>query len=342
MEKMRKYFRGLLALMLFFVASCRTEKPAGTGGGDLVEVVLSIQAPSAYVSGTYAPGTVYDGLTSLHALVFKIIGSGNETFESVAKIHGPEDGDIAGRQLVMKLRKDDEFRYRIVILANCTAPVVELLENPETLNGMEKKELMALCEIGYYGIAGNFPMWGQSDPLSVRTDGSGLTGRISLLRVMACVEVKNNAPNFDLHETYVFNVKDRTSIAPDIADFELNGEVTVPTANAAQDIAFVPFTGQLFLFDAPAATEQTFFRSTAVVVGGYVDGGIEMEYFRLDFANESGSYVPVLRNHSYVMNIQSVTGEGFSDPGLAYNGAVYGMAGTRAINAGVIAWVEDK
>lgn len=57
----------------------------------------------------------------------------------------------------------------------------------------------------------------------------------------------------------------------------------------------------------------------SLVVGGYYQGSGAVSYYRLDFATENRStgvrtYLPILRNHRYVFNINTVRGPGFGTP----------------------------
>jgi hypothetical protein len=74
----------------------------------------------------------------------------------------------------------------------------------------------------------------------------------------------------------------------------------------------------------------------AVVVGGYYNDEAEVTYYRLDFAQNDGTLMDVLRNHLYQFNITKVSGAGYPDAITAYE------SDADNIEVEVIDWEEDE
>jgi uncharacterized protein (TIGR02145 family) len=84
---------------------------------------------------------------------------------------------------------------------------------------------------------------------------------------------------------------------------------------------------EIYTFEAEAGT-ATLEDNTCLVIGGYYkesDAAGYSEkptYYRVDFVESDGvTYLPLLRNHRYVVVIQSVAGEGYQTPEEAFDNA---------------------
>ncbi|NDV84961.1 BACON domain-containing protein, partial [Bacteroides sp. 51] len=76
-------------------------------------------------------------------------------------------------------------------------------------------------------------------------------------------------------------------------------------------------------------------KRTCLVVGGTYGSDSEASYYRVDFSTGSGSaqtYLDVLRNHKYTINITKVSGSGYETPDIAFR------SGPVNIEASVLTW----
>lgn len=78
----------------------------------------------------------------------------------------------------------------------------------------------------------------------------------------------------------------------------------------------------IYTFEAPAGEPKTgnYHSNTCIVMGGYYNGatGTNKSYYRIDFRDDAGGYMPLLRNHNYTVRVQSVTGGGYNRPEDAF------------------------
>lgn len=200
------------------------------------------------------------------------------------------------------------------------------------------------------GIMPSLPMFGYVTGTNIQA-GFRLTGSdaVQMVRATAKIEVNltskaasgtdggtGNA-NFRLSGAWLYNQPLNGWIVPDMSAWNTATNVavspyyggnTAPTKASYPTDAAVAYSGaadnvtdnnilrSIYTFEAPAGTgaKPGRYNNTCLVVGGYYDGSSTASYYRADIRTLSGSvetYVPLLRNHSYKVNIRSVTGIGY-------------------------------
>lgn len=159
--------------------------------------------------------------------------------------------------------------------------------------------------------------------------------------------------NFQITEIYLYNQPIEGWVAPDVASWPVTGGENVENVattpwyggNAAPAKAVysydlltgesgdrpVQYTGttdsvtnnavhnSIYTFEAPKGEPGTgsYKTNTCIVMGGRYKGSTVNSYYRIDFEKPSG-YIDLLRNHNYVVKVQSVTGEGYDKPEEAF------------------------
>lgn len=156
---------------------------------------------------------------------------------------------------------------------------------------------------------------------------------------MSRVDVISKLPagDFNLKEVYLYNWKTRGRIAPrtDHGYYDPVGyealKVSVPESREG-------LTGdlpvryeiennenkiekQVYLHEAGAPEGTNELDATCLVVGGHYSSQPDITYYRIDFQqkiDDQYTYIDVLRNHQYVMNIIGVEERGYETPDSAF------------------------
>ena len=67
--------------------------------------------------------------------------------------------------------------------------------------------------------------------------------------------------------------------------------------------------------------------NTCLIIGGSYQGNTT-SYYRVDFVDGGGNFLPLLRNHRYLISIIEVVGDGYSTPEMAFETARSNMQAT--------------
>jgi uncharacterized protein (TIGR02145 family) len=101
------------------------------------------------------------------------------------------------------------------------------------------------------------------------------------------------------------------------------------------------YPGEIYTFEAAAGSVSGKMTNTCLVIGGYYKATASPTYstvptyYRVEFVDGDENYLPLLRNHSYNVVIQSVTGEGDLTPWGAFNAKPVNM------KAEVLEWDDE-
>ncbi len=214
------------------------------------------------------------------------------------------------------------------------------------------------------GVMPALPMFGYVAPVGVQ-EGLSLTGAntVPMVRSVAKMEVflttkaasgtdggTGNA-NFRLADARLYNQPLKGWVVPNIASWPSDniavapyyGGGSAPTkavyptnapivcTGAADNVTDNDILRSIYTFEAPAgvATKPGRFENTCLVIGGYYKGSSTVSYYRVDIRHLAGdgteTYLPIMRNHSYNVNIKSVTGIGYPTPDDAFYGEIIPM-----------------
>lgn len=184
---------------------------------------------------------------------------------------------------------------------------------------------------GYMAI----PMWGEVNSVEINR-GANVTNVITfqMLRMLARINVAvKDDVDFTLEDVRLYNYYNKGAVVPASKNLvEDKAEVKVVTipdgvekpTNATQN-PYVYKVGEgetslineIYTFEAEAGSDEKFLENTALVIGGKYGSDAKVTYYRVDFiANEE--YLPLLRNHSYNVNVSNVDGSGQSSPLSAF------------------------
>lgn len=347
----------LFGTPVVLLCSCIQDDYSGSvnSSGKEIDVHVSLHMPASSPK-TYAISEIDENLVQdIDVLAFKADATKASGWAFAYSAKGTSITDVtenntskAKKQFSVKLVKSfDEQTF--VVLAN-------VREQLEALGGIakgaDKDELLARLVYSNPGgwNANNdksdddpgkdfepFPMWGEAK--ETLTDATTQISGIYMVRSIARLDVVLSqdvidSNNFTLDKIYVYNSKKEGRIVPDPVNLENLVKVKSATEppgsiNNANPLVYdVPasmstaFERTIYLFEAAGKAENQASQATCIVVGGTFGTDGATTYYRLDFLKKSDTdsyFRDVLRNHLYCINILSVSGSGYTDPGDAFN-----------------------
>jgi hypothetical protein len=246
----------------------------------------------------------------------------------------------------------DVTSVQVMVIANAHGIVADAVNTfDELADEPAASDVMAMLEFSCPGkwnvtksSAGDFtpfPMWGMetvdlSDIESIQA--------ISLMRAVAKIDVgldfsgdaAQGLSTFKLESVRLYNSHGKGSVSPYSGNYSgaTASIVSVPASPGSTSPNPVPydkttasdgFSGDVSCMNAIYMAEHaagTVGSSTnaCLVIGGKYNGEASTTWYRIDFVNSSGAYLPVLRNHRYKVNIKSVDCSGYASVQEALTG----------------------
>jgi hypothetical protein len=203
------------------------------------------------------------------------------------------------------------------------------------------------------------PMWGYRKGVTISEGTTSLANPINLARMVAKVDIEMSGAlvasnKFELKYVRVYNYSETGRLVPNLAgSFDWDGATSIsgyttpsqPSGGYSKATAPTEFitrslgTGatslknSIYLFEAEAGVSPVtatmpndYKNNTCLVIGGDYDNSGTTTWYRIDFAQNIGTaqnpnwqYLPLLRNNSYSITINSITGEGHPAPEEALN-----------------------
>jgi hypothetical protein len=244
--------------------------------------------------------------------------------------------------------------YRVVVLANARAAIsastyASALTPATEATGTPPSRAQVLGGIVMTAttgvpVTGNIPMWGDESSVSI-TDGTTTVGPIELTRAVTRVDVslKSGITNFTLASVRLYNRQTAGSIAPVVTGSGYSpwtgasATLNIPAVSGREGTGVLynsstpGFTttasrGAIYTFEAPKGTtvDPGWKNNPCLVIGGYYDDGVHapaLTYYRVDFATDpedGDSYLALLRNHGYDVEIKEVKAHGYPEPEEAF------------------------
>lgn len=230
----------------------------------------------------------------------------------------------------------------VAIIANVNNEVEAAIAEARGVDETKENILSVLvhASLNPGNLSGNrtlIPMYGEAGVNGITSEMN--ISDVILTRMLARIDVANNAQNFNLLEVYAVNYHTAGYIAPAWnADGTLQSSTPespmIPSIHPQQlgmdNAILYDYTtlsdengmlGKIYAYEAEATTglEGTDGHTNAaclIIKGEYPVGGATY-FYRIDFASGYGvseaGYMPLLRNHCYVVNINEVNGVGYTD-----------------------------
>jgi hypothetical protein len=202
------------------------------------------------------------------------------------------------------------------------------------------------------------PMWGEKSNIVVSSDMGAVEA--TLLRMVAKIDVSLTTKaqkDFELTSVYLYNYNSKGQIIPNTdALNESKTEVSKPSVlntltkgplQYDKDVITKdPNThkgssciNEIYTFEATAGTAGDLSKNTCLVIGGHYQNDTNETFYRIDFANTADgaiTYLPLLRNNQYRVDVQSISGPGLPTTEQAFN--------SRPVNikASILNWSDGR
>lgn len=309
-------------------------------------------------------------LEKFHVLVFKY-DSGAETYVYKAPVSGNiqyETGDGTKAKVTVRLAKSSSGeQYRLVFIANQDLTSVSLVVG--STSKADLLQQLTYAASGKWNVGTEdytpFPMWGESALVAVSESMPAQS--VDLYRALSRIDIGLNlsitgsgalgetasgVEGFKLKEVKVYRTYDKGYVAP--LNSSMTSYATPFIPDAAQrraddaplsyaitdDEGADKYVREIYLPEAALPSSPAKDNMHCIIIGGYYRGSSSVSYYRLDFATENPagerSYLPILRNHRYVFNINAVRGPGFTSP----EAALRSTSTIENLGYEVIAWNE--
>lgn len=170
--------------------------------------------------------------------------------------------------------------------------------------------------------------------------------------------------NFELSSVRLYNYSTRGTIAPDLMNGWASGEIPKATSPNRPEGGYgtalygdgnepLVYTAgdqhvsasslpdslirAIYTLEAPKGSGSTLATNTCLVIGGKYKGDVKETFYRIDIAQKNTAsqqyeYLPLLRNHRYLINITKISGTGFGTPDEAF------YSQPVNIEAGILEW----
>ncbi|GHV39046.1 hypothetical protein FACS1894179_03360 [Bacteroidia bacterium] len=360
--------QGLYLLMLVYLLSalcgCTDEREAtvaGNSGGQ--QVHFSVRVPGATAPKTKAL-TADDENEVDHIVLLLFTTAGGYTHYPINITSvTTNSSNSAIKTFTASI---PQGTYDLVILANSSQIVNAALGS---INAGDSKasvmQRLLLSNAGQWNTDPaapgykKIPMWGEITGLTVSTATGSQS--VSLTRMLARIDVlisPSTQSDFKLTSVRLYNYNDQGQVAPDDANWNRGTTIatapTVPaTANKPANPGLNPLVydgtsitttdiaceNEIYTFEAEAGAAATPEDNTCLVIGGIYGSDTQVTYYKVEFANTVSSvttYLPLLRNHRYLVKVNDVDGSGQSDPEAAFNGPAVNITAT------ILDWNESQ
>ncbi|GAB6118859.1 FimB/Mfa2 family fimbrial subunit [Dysgonomonas termitidis] len=329
----------LLVVQLFEVTGCIDEREGNTAvQGDEQLVSFSIRVPGASAPKTKALTEVDENaVDNIVLLLFN--SSGYYTYQPIYINNITDGANSAQKTFTAKIPVGT---YDMVILANSSQIVSAALGS---INQGDTKatvmQQLKLTNTGKWDTSGSFtkiPMWGEIATLTVGSPTANQT--VNLIRMVSKIDVTLGTTaqtKFALKSVRLYNYNNQGYVAPDAVNWG-NGVATAPTvpASAQKQTGPLVYNGtsitttdiscinEIYTFEAAKGSATGAAANTCLVIGGiYGSDGTET-FYRVDFANTAAgatTYLDLLRNHKYTVQITDMLGSGEATAEAAFNSA---------------------
>lgn len=350
--------------LILLCSACRDTEDVPVGNINDMEMLFSVIVPGSSGLKSSMDEEDEDNVQSIEILLFDT--DGKYTYQPLySNVINTNPTDSKIKTFTVKI---PEGTYNIVILANARQSLANALgsiSDGEAKSSVLEKLLLANsgkwntdpASTGYIPI----PMWGEITSLTVN-NSTPASNPVNLVRMISKIDVAlthtDATSKFTLESIRLYNYNNKGRIAPTASNWSaLQNKVTaasVPASaqkpvNPAQNPQVydgaaittpgVSSIGEIYTFEASAGSPSSLQDNTCLVIGGTYTGDSQPTYYRIDFTQTSSgttTYLALLRNHHYKVNISEISGSGLPTPTDAFN--------SRPVNikAEVIEWNDAQ
>ncbi len=355
------YIICIFILFGFLYSACQDIDDAQISDMDSKTVTFSVKIPGSDEPKTYALNENNENdINSIEILLFNT--NGNYTYQPIYS--NVINTDSQNNRIKTFAVKIPQGTYNMIILANARQAVANTVnsfsQGDSKASVLEKLLITNSGKWNTSPATGGYiriPMFGEIPSIAINAN-TAINTPVNLVRMISKIDVAlthtDATNNFKLESIRLYNYNNKGYIAPAEANWNqaqsMVTEASVPTSSnltlgpllydgtaiTTTDIASI---GEIYTFEAIKANVASFSNATCLVIGGTYTGDSQPTYYRVDFAQTASStttYLPLLRNHHYKVNITKVSGRGFASPTEAFN------ARPTNIEASVVVWDNTK
>lgn len=355
-----------LILVMGLLCSCSEDRESYDVSNNKEKLVsFSVRVPGSGAPKTYAL-TENDENEVKNIVILLFDADGKYTYQPVYNNKITTDQSDSRLKTFTAKIPDGTYKH-MVILANANTIVGDVLSGISV--GESKADVLnklLLSNSGRWnskpGSNGyiSIPMWGEISNITVNSSLSG-DNSVSLVRMIAKIDVSLGTAGqskFKLKSVRLYNFNNKGQVAPNDADWDLGQGVAITpsvpsTANKPSNPAQNPLvydgdyittpdiscTGEIFTFEAAAGSASTLQNNTCLVIGGFYGNETQETFYRIDFAkteSNTTTYLALLRNHHYRVNILDVSAPGLGNPEDAFNST------PANIRASIVEWSDGR
>lgn len=347
-----------LILLIFLSYSCMNEITDNPSSEKEKDLTFSIILPQTSQSTTRAlVASDENQVTSVDILLFDT--NGKYTFRP---IHVTSVQDDANNTAVKTFTATiPSGTFNILVLANSSQSLNSALST--FAQGDSKASVLEKLVVVNSGKWNNdpsvsgfkaIPMFGEISSLAVGPT-TPVNNPVTLARLLAKVDVTlaPSITNFQLKSVRLYNANTQGRMVPESSNWvSAQNSVTAPSIPATSTSQATPIVydgteitsgnaciNQIYTFEASKVTSSTFTTGVCLVIGGVYGSDPSETYYRVDFSQTTGNtttYLDLLRNYHYQVNIASVSNSGLSTPTAALNAVPVN------ITAQVLAWNDAQ
>lgn len=357
MKLKKKQLLCLLAVALCTLSCVKETISAPTdGSGKQVEVRLHLKMSSPSISTYALTETQENNVNDVYVFFFrKSSGLVHDVVKGESVVNINDVNKTFTATLVVDGTISETFDSYVV--ANIDAFMAG--KDKLIFIGKSYDELQVLLQAAItdkmHTTVGNFVMWGKADREFPSTSPSQNIS-IAMMRALARVDIglgvggvwdgkDRNGKNipFQLKTVHIYKPNNGYTFMPlstayDATNKRVTAHSAIGTAIAIpmeyvviDDLMtlreiYIPESNVRITADG-ATGDANHASRCAIVVGGLYNGLTTPSYYRIDF-NDNGTprkLIDILRNHRYLVNIVSVTSEGYPTPDDAYNAITTSM-----------------
>lgn len=296
---------------MFVFSSCRHDDAVieEALSGETIDVPFELILPEVNAVETRLTEAQEKAVNTLHVLVF----DKNNKFKYASK------GNNSDGIFTVKLTRG---MHNLMFLANAETILSSIYPDgiPANTTKAEVEAALVLTQSGKWS-ASDLPMWGNLPTVDVKNDQNY---SVTLYRMHAAIDVTNSASTFALSNVYLYQASIKGRLAPAYDNSTIwhsDGYATAPTS---------PSSGygstsaqQSYTVSNNACKNQIYTPEAAQGIAYLIVRGTYKStqyYYKIDLGTITASsdpeqsatvsYLPLLRNHRYTVNITGVNGPG--------------------------------
>ncbi len=360
-----------LMLLLGILWNCTSEdiNDIPIVGGNESTVTFSVRVPGGGIPKLSSPTTYAlseDDENEIAQIAVLLFDTNGYTYQPIYVSGSNITGSGKVKTFTIKVPVGT---YNMVVLANANASLSSALNSVST--GQSKADVLEkliLINDGKWNAtptSGDYipiPMWGESANINV-AEGASVNASFTLVRRVAKIDVvlttDTAKSKFDLQSVRLYNYNNQGHVVPTSGNWSgtpptitapsVPVGATKPTDPIANPLIYdgstitneatrgISCINEVYTFEAAIGSDANLPTNTCIVIGGKYNDEEQVTYYRIDFANTEGAtttYLPLLRNHHYKINIEDITASGLTSPKEAFN------ASPMNIKATVVNWSD--